>query len=147
MTALSARGLKWRRAIAAASALSLFSTAFGWFTASDEGPWAAVVFGGPALLVGCVAAWWAWRGYAVRPTPPWVAAALGALLGGALVFGLGFGLMLLVGGTRNNTLAGLPGALAAPLGALAGALTGWVRQRAVVRAAAAPAAAGRPPGG
>lgn len=133
MTPVSARGLKWRRAIAAACALSLFSTAVGWFTASDEGVGAAVVFGSPALVIGTVAAWWAWRGYAVRPTPPWVVAVLGALLGGALTFILGFVVMLAIGGTTNNQLAGLPGLLAAPVGALIGAAVGWVRQRAATR--------------
>lgn len=142
MSPVSASGLKWRRAIAAACALSLFSTAFGWFTASDEGPGAALVFGSPALVVGSVAAWWAWRGYAVRPAPPLVVALLAALFGGALTFLVGFAVMLAIGGTTNNTLAGLPGAFAAPVGALIGGVVGWVRQRAVVRRQA-PASAAR----
>jgi len=131
MAEVSAAGIKWRRAIAAASALSLFSTAAGWFTASDEGVGAALVFGSPALVVGTIAAWWAWRGYAVRPTPPIVVAALAALLGGALTFTVVFAVVLLIGGTDNN-LAGLPAVLAAPLGALVAGVVGFLRQRAVV---------------
>ena len=130
MSTVTSSGLKWRRAIAAACALSLFSTAIGWFTASDEGVGAAVVFGSPALVVGSVAAWWAWRGYALRPTPPWVVAVLGALFGGALTFVVGFAIMIAVGGTTDNTLAGVPGLLAAPVGAVIGAVVGWRRQRA-----------------
>lgn len=131
----SASGLKWRRAIAAACALSLFSTAAGWFTGSDEGVGAALVFGSPALLVGSIAAWWAWRGYAVRPTPPLVIAALWAMVGGALTFTLVFAAVLLIGGTDNN-LAGLPAVLAAPVGALVAAVMGFLRQRAYVRSRA-----------
>lgn len=128
--------LKWRRAIAAACALSLFSTAMGWFTGSDEGVGAALVFGSPALLVGSIAAWWAWRGYAVRPTPPLVVAALWAMVGGALTFTLVFLAMLLLGGTDNN-LVGLPALLAAPVGAVIAAVVGFMRQRAYVHARAA----------
>ncbi len=127
--------MKWRRAIAAACALSLFSTAVGWFTGSDEGVGAAIVFGSPALLVGSLAAWWAWRGYAVRPTPPLVIAALYAMVGGALTFTLVFMAMLLIGGTDNN-LAGLPAVLAAPVGAIIAAVLGFTRQRAHVRSGA-----------
>jgi len=136
MAEVSAAGIKWRRAIAAASALSLFTTAAGWFTASDEGVGAAIVFGSPALVVGTIAGWWAWRGYAVRPTPPIVVAALWALLGGALTFLAVVAVVLLVSGTDNN-LAGLPAVLAAPLGALVAAVVGFVRQRAVVQNCAA----------
>lgn len=128
-------GLKWRRAIAAACALSLFTTAVGWFTGSDEGLGAALVFGSPALLVGSLAAWWAWRGYAVRPTPPLVIAALWAMVGGALTFTLVFAAVLVIGGTDNN-LAGLPAVLAAPVGAMIAAVVGFRRQRAYVRARA-----------
>jgi len=124
--------MKWRRAIAAACALSLFGTAVGWFTDSDEGVGAAIVFGSPALLVGSLAAWWAWRGYAARPTPPLVIAALWAIVGGALTFTLVFATVLLIGGTDNN-LAGLPAVLAAPVGAILAAAVGFVRQRAHVR--------------
>jgi hypothetical protein len=127
--------LKWRRAVAAACALSLFSTAIGWFTGSDEGIGAALVFGSPALLVGALAAWWAWRGYAVRPTPPLVIAALWAMVGGAVTFSLVFVAMLVIGGTDNN-LAGLPAVFAAPVGALIAAVVGFVRQRAHVRSRA-----------
>ena len=128
-----AAALKWRRAIAAACALSLVSTAAGWFTASDEGVGAAFVFGLPALVVGSVAAWWAWRGWAVRPTPPIVSGLLWALFGGALTFTLVFGAMLLRHGVADNTLAGLPAVFAAPVGALVAGVVGFVRQRAAVR--------------
>jgi hypothetical protein len=131
-------GLKWRRAIAAASAVSLFSTAIGWFTGSDEGVGAALVFGSPALLVGSLAAWWAWRGYAVRPTPPLVMAALWAMAGGAVTFSLVFAVMLLIGGTDNN-LAGLPAVFAAPIGALIAAVVGFLRQRKLTRSPASAA--------
>lgn len=130
---MSTATMKWRRAIAAACALSLFSTAVGWFTASDEGVGAALVFGSPALLVGSVAAWWAWRGWAVRPTPPLVFGVLFALFGGALTFMLVFGAMLLRHGVADNTLAGLPAIFAAPVGALVAGLYGFRRQRAIVR--------------
>jgi hypothetical protein len=136
MMAVSDAGLKWRRAIAAASALSLFSTAVGWFTGSEEGVGAALVFGSPALVVGTIAAWWAWRGYAVRPTPPLVVAALWALMGGAVTFVAVFALVLLISGTDNN-LAGLPAVLAAPIGALVAGGVGFVRQRAAVQSRAA----------
>lgn len=127
--------MKWRRAIAAACALSLFSTAIGWFTGSDEGVGAAFVFGSPALLIGSIAAWWAWRGYAVRPTPPLVIAALWAMVGGALTFSIVFAAMLLVGGADNN-LAGMPAVIAAPIGAVIAAVAGFVRQRAYARSRA-----------
>jgi hypothetical protein len=131
----SPSALKWRRAVAAACALSLFSTAVGWFTGSDEGLGAAIVFGSPALLVGSLAAWWAWRGYAVRPTPPLVVAVLWAMAGGALTFTLVFTAVLLIDGTDNN-LAGLPAILAAPVGAVMAAVVGFLRQRAHVRSRA-----------
>lgn len=134
----SATGLKWRRAIAAASALSLFSTAAEWFTGSDQGTGAAIVFGSPALLVGTLAGWWAWRGYAVRPTPPLVIAALWAMVGGAITFALVFAAMLLIGGTDNN-LAGLPAVFAAPIGALIAAVAGFLRQRNLTRSQASAA--------
>ncbi len=130
---MTTSGVKWRRAIAAACALSLFSTAAGWFTASDEGVGAALVFGSPALLVGGVAAWWAWRGWAVRPTPPIVMGVLWALFGGALTFTLVFSAMLLRYGVADNNLAGLPAVFAAPVGALAAGVYGFLRQRARFR--------------
>jgi len=141
---VSDRGIKWRRAVAAASALSLFSTAAGWFTASDEGVGAALVFGSPAFVVGTIAAWWAWRGYAVRPTPPLVVGALWALFGGALTFVVVFLVVLLIGGT-GNTLAGVPAVLSAPVGALVAGGVGFVRQRAVLAGQSSRALGARPP--
>jgi hypothetical protein len=133
MTPVSVSGLKWRRAIAAACALSLFSTSVGWFTGSDEGVGAALVFGSPALVIGAVAAWWAWRGYAVRPTPPLVVAVLGALFGGALTFLVAFLITMALTTGQDRGLAGLPAVFAAPLGAVVGGVVGWRRQRRVVR--------------
>jgi hypothetical protein len=130
---VSARGLKWRRAIAAACALSLFSTAIGWFTASDEGPGAALVFGSPALVIGSVAAWWAWRGYAVRVTPPLVVALVSALFGGAVTFVIGFLITYALMTGNDRGLAGLPAVMAAPFGALIAGVIGWRRQQAAVR--------------
>jgi hypothetical protein len=127
--------VKWRRAIAAACALSLFSTAFGWFTGSDEGLGAALVFGSPALVVGGIAGWWAWRGWAVRPAPPFVVAALWGLFGGALTFVVVFAAALALVGPASN-LTGLPAALASPVGALVAGVIGFVRQRGVVARAA-----------
>lgn len=133
MTPATAGGLKWRRAIAAACALSLYTTAAGWLFTSKEGLGAALMFGLPPAIVGTIAGWWAWRGWAARPTPPIVVAALGALFGGALTFLVVFALVLLLRGTDDN-LAGLPAAFVAPVGALTAGVLGYRRQRRLVRA-------------
>lgn len=98
---------------------------------SDEGFGAALVFGSPALLVGSLAAWWAWRGYAVRYTPPVVVAVIRALFGGALTFVVVFAVLPLVGKTDEN-LTGQLALLAALIGALVTGVTGFVRQRRFV---------------
>jgi hypothetical protein len=131
--ATSPAGLKWRRAVAAASAISLFSTAFKWFTMSDEGPGAALVFGSPALVVGSLAAWWAWRGYAVRATPAVVVALLSALLGGGLTFIAAFAVLSWSSG-GNKAIAGPTALVVALTGALLVGAIGFVRQRNQLRA-------------
>jgi hypothetical protein len=145
----SSDGLRWRRAIAGVCAASLYLTALGWlFSAAEEGLAVALAFGTPPAVVGSIAGWWAWRGWAVRPTPPFVVAALGALFGGALTFVVVFAAVVVIGGTDNN-LAGLPAVFAAPVGALLAGVIGYARQRRRVRrtiSRGAPAAPAPPRG-
>ena len=126
--------MKWRRAIAAASALNLLGAAVSFFWTTPEGWLAALILATPPGVVGALAAWWAWRGWAVRPAPPLAVATLWALAGGALVFTLVFAVTLLITGLDNN-LAGLPAALLAPAGALGGGAAGFLWQRRRVRRA------------
>jgi hypothetical protein len=125
--------LRWRRAVAGVCAASLSLTALGWlFAAAEEGVAVALAFGAPPAIVASIAGWWAWRGWAIRPAPPLVVAALGALFGGALTFITVVALAVAIGGTDNN-LAGLPAVFAAPAGALAAGVIGYLRQRRRVR--------------
>lgn len=123
--------MKWRRAIAAACAFNLMWGAISFFLGSGERLLVTAIIATPPGLIGALAAWWAWRGWAVRLAPPLVVAVLWALVGGALVLSLAI-LVTLVRSGADSLSVSMPSLGAVPAGALLAALHGfrWQQRRA-----------------
>ncbi len=124
--------MKWRRAVAAVCAFNLLWGAISFFLTSGETALVAAVISTPPAMIALLAAWWAWRGWAVRMVPPLIVAFLWALAGGALVLTIAVVVTLVRSGADSLSPA-TPALGAVPVGALLAGLRGFRWQQRRVR--------------